>query len=254
MNFIFAILFSVVGFIASSQTTVHGYCKYFESEDSSAILNRYFSTETFNEQGENIYKKIFPLGNPDSEYKVDYNIGNSSNHIHESIIGTDTARYYTIHDTINSRSYFITGDDTTFIYRTKFAKNNMIESVCLFGCDYREIIGHNQFGSEDTVLTIWANGDTSFAITVYDNQNRQILDKRFLSSPDEVTSMQIKTVYNDSLHTKTVYYGGYDLPDWEDNSQTEITHYNKSKIPVKKELIFTNDGKKEYYLIEYQTE
>lgn len=243
-----------MGHCSMSQTTVHGYCTYYETKDSTAKMNRYFSTEVISQDGKSIYKKVFPLGNPDSEYRIDYNIGNSNNYIHESVIGTDTARYYYIHDTINERSYMVTGEDTTFIYRTKYENKLMVESICLYGCTYRDVIGHNSYGSEDTVLTIWEHGDTSYTIRVYDDKNRQIMFKSFLDSPEEVGSMAVKTVYNDSLNTKTDYYGGYGLPEWEENNQIDILYFDDQGIPIKRELIFTTNGKEEYFLIEYHVE
>ena len=254
MKYSLIIFILFISNIGVGQITIHGYCTYYESEDSTLVMNRYFSTEKFNEDSKSIYETIYPLGNPDSEYRIDYNIGNSNDYIHESVIGTDTARYYYIHDTINLRSYIITGTDTSMIYKTSYENGLIIKSDCIFGCEYREEIHHNLAGMEDTVSTIWKDGDTSYSVRVYDNQNRQILFKSFLTSPDEISSMQVKTEFSDSLRTKTVYYGSYGLTGWELNNQIEITYFDKSGIPQKKELIFTNQGKKEYFLIEYQIE
>ncbi|TNE53838.1 MAG: hypothetical protein EP338_09935 [Bacteroidetes bacterium] len=251
---IIIVLLTFIGLFAQSQTTIHGYCKYYESEDSTATMNRYFSTEILNDHGKTIYKKTFPLGNPDSEYRIEYNIGNSNNRIYESVIGTDTARYYYIHDTVSKLSYIIAGDDTTFIFKTKYENNLMVESICLYGCTYRDLIGHNAFGAEDTVLTIWEKGDTSYSIRVYDEKNRQILFKSFLDSPQDISSMVVKTEYNDSLNTRAEYYGAFGLPDWEKNNQIDLVHLNDHGVPFKRELVFTINGKREYFLIEYQVE
>lgn len=241
----------LIGNICIAQTTVHGFCTRYETEDSSAIMNRYFSTEVFNNEGDNIYKKIFPLGNPDSEYRIDYNIGKSNDYVHENVIGSDTARYYYIHDTLNSRSYIITGTDTTMIYETTYRNSLMVKSKCLYGCDYHKIINYNSFGSEDTVLTIWKNGDTSYSVRVYDNKNRQILFKNFLKTPDEIPSSQFRSVYDDSLNTRTDIY---ETLGWEDDGSTEITYFDDKKIPIKKDIIILNGGKREYWLIEYKRE
>jgi len=248
------ILFSFVSLLSFSQTTINGYCVLHEFGDSSIVINRYFSTEVYNDQGERVYKKISPLGNTNSEFNINYNIGNSNDYIHENVIGTDTARYYYIHDTLNLRSYIIAGNDTSYIYKDAYQNGLKIQSDCLFGCQYREEIHYNQFGLEDTVLTIYEKGDTTYAISVYDNQNRPILYKPFLQSPSGVNNMQVVTGYNDSLNTKTVCHGGCELTGEEGSYQKSITYYDEDKIPIKKELIFSSKDKREYYLVIYKRE
>jgi hypothetical protein len=242
---------SLIGNIVNGQTTVHGFCTYYESKDTSSVMERYFSTEVYNDVGENVYEKIFPLGNPDSMYNIDYNIGNTNDYIHESVIGTDTARYYYIHDTTNLRSYIIVGTDTSMIYKTTYQNKLMSKSECIYGCEYREEFNHNSFGSEDTVMTIWNKGDTTYSIRVYDDQNRQVLSKHYLKSPDEIPSEQFRSIYDDSLHTQTDIY---ETPGWEEDGSIEITHFDKNKIPVKKEINILTHGVNEYWLIEYRRE
>lgn len=249
--FISIILSFFIWGLSFGQTTVHGYCTSYKSADSTIEMNRYFSTEVFDDNGKSVYEKIFPLGNPDSMYNISYHISNSNDYVRENVIGLDTARYFYTHDTLNRRSYIITGEDTSMIFETTYENGLMVKSRCIFGCEYNEIINYNSFGSEDTILTIWENGDTSYAIRVYDDKNRQILFKNFLSSPDETPSSQFRSIYNDQLNTRTDIY---ETPGWKEDGSTEITYLDKDNIPIKKEIIILNGGKKEHWLIIYQKE
>jgi hypothetical protein len=226
MKYILFFVISLIANIVCTQTTVHGYCVLNISEDSTVEMNRYFSTETYNDTGENVYEKIFPLGNPDSIYNIDYNIGTSNDYIRESVKGTDTARYYYIYDTINSRSYIIAGSDTSMIYSSKYENGLLVENNCLLGCEHKEVIHYNSVGKEDTVLTIWKDGDSSYTIRVYDDLNRQILFKSFLKSPEDIPSEQFRTIYDDSLLNQTDFF---ESPGREDDGSREITHFDQNK-------------------------
>ena len=70
------LLFLLLTGIASfGQTTIQGYYTYYESQDSSAIMNQHFSTEIFDSTGGRIYDKLYPLTNPNGEYLINYYIG-----------------------------------------------------------------------------------------------------------------------------------------------------------------------------------
>jgi len=251
MKHLFTLLLSLIGIASFGQRTVHGYCTHYESQDSSAIMNRYFSTETFDSTGERIYEKLFPLGNPDAEYRINYYIGKTKNRIRESIIGKDTARYSSIYDTLHCLSYIIAGSDTSFKYRLRFENGQITESSCLVGCDYKQLIGYNEHGDEDTVLTIWDKGDTSYCIYDYDEQHRMILKKDYLNKPSDSLFSYLESKYDDHLLTQTDTYGSTTRID---DKQVVITFFNDKRIPIKKEIIEIHPIKSERWIIEYRQE
>lgn len=251
MKFIIGILVFFTCTIGLGQTTIHGYITYYESEDTSASMNKHYSDEVYNDLGERIYERFNVLNDQNKEVQISYFIGNTNNYVHELIIDSDTARYYYIDDTLNLKDYIISGTDTSMIYETEYQNELKIRSTCVSGCDYTDVYHYNSHGQVDTMLTIWQKGDTSYTIREYDEKNRQILFKNFLKYPNQKPSSQLRIVYDDSLNTRTEIH---ETSGWEKDKGITIYYLDDKNIPIKKEIIIISNGKKEQWLIEYQKE
>ena len=127
----------------------------------------------------------------------------------------------------------------------------IVEKNCLVGCKEKIIIGYNQHGDKDTVLTIWDKGDTTYSIYIYDEKNRIILYKDYLDELSDTAYLCIESKYDDVHLIRTDTYGGANVIN---DKQIIITYYNPEKIPIKKEIIEIQDGKKERWIIDYTIE
>ncbi|HRE97295.1 MAG TPA: hypothetical protein PK637_11050, partial [Flavobacteriales bacterium] len=146
--------------------------------------------------------------------------------------------YYT--DRVNLKSYIIDGkSDTSFIYNIEYDVNgNLIKEKCIKGGTYT-----TEYFYAGKVLkkvhTEFSDTSETFNIWEYDNEHRVILFKYFLRKETDSVYNYISYEYNDSMRTKTEFYGSLYHPT---TYEKIITYFNKKGLPEKLEYEFSDEG------------
>jgi hypothetical protein len=226
-----------------------GYLTHQVENDSSYTSNEYHSKIILNEKKEIIHKEWIPFyQNNGPEVRFEFNIGTSKNICKGWVIKQDSAKYEYIHDTLSKRRYIIKNSDTSFIYQTKYDKNDrLLSQKCLVGCDYQMIYKYPDKYT-DLIYTIWAKGDTSYSINYFDNEGRIILLKDLMNSPNDSIFSYIKTNYIDSLNIKTDEYGN---SGWLDNKEIITTQYDDYGIIKTVKYEYYSEENYSMRLVEY---